>query len=82
MFQYEGMVVENLDVEVLAGTPFIEANDIAVRPAKRADYPRGWFLLHIGLFLMIVLHSKLRVAPWFFALSQLQPLYGPEIISN
>ena len=31
---------------------------------------------------MIVLHSKLRVALWFFALSQLQPLYGPEIISN
>jgi len=35
MFQYEGMVVENLDVEVLAGTPFMEANNIAVRPAKR-----------------------------------------------
>ena len=35
MFQYERMVVENLDVEVLAGTPFMEANDIAVRPAKR-----------------------------------------------
>ena len=35
MFQYEGMVVENLDVEVLAGTPFMEANDITVRPAKR-----------------------------------------------
>ena len=28
-------MVENLDVEVLAGTPFMEVNDIAVRPAKR-----------------------------------------------
>ena len=32
---FEGLVVENLDVDVLAGTPFIETNDIAVRPAKR-----------------------------------------------
>ena len=34
VFQFEGLVVENLDVVVLAGTPFMEANDIAVRPAK------------------------------------------------
>ena len=27
--------MENLDVEVLAGTPFMDMNDIAVRPAKR-----------------------------------------------
>ena len=35
VFQFEGLVVENLDVEVLAGTPLMEANDIAVLPAKR-----------------------------------------------
>ncbi len=35
VFTFEGLVVENLDVDVLAGTPFMEANDIAVRPAKR-----------------------------------------------
>ena len=34
-FIFEGLVVENLDVEVLAGTPFMESNDIAVRPTKR-----------------------------------------------
>ena len=34
-FMFEGLVVEDLDVEVLAGTPFMEANEIAVRPAKR-----------------------------------------------
>ncbi|KAK3727759.1 hypothetical protein QZH41_005221 [Actinostola sp. cb2023] len=34
-FLFEGLVVENLDVEVLAGTPFTECNDIAIRPAKR-----------------------------------------------
>ena len=31
----EGLVVEDLDVEVLAGTPFVETNDVAVRPARR-----------------------------------------------
>ena len=34
-FMFEGLVVEDLDVEVLAGTPFMEANDVAVRPANR-----------------------------------------------
>ena len=34
-FKFEGLVIENLDVEVLAGTPFMETNDIAVRPARR-----------------------------------------------
>ena len=34
-FKFEGLVVGNLDVDVLAGTPFMEVNDIAVRPAKR-----------------------------------------------
>ena len=34
-FNFEGLVVENLDVEVLAGTPFMERNDVAIRPAKR-----------------------------------------------
>ena len=35
VFHFEGLVVENLDVEVLAGTPFMERNDVAIRPAKR-----------------------------------------------
>ena len=34
-FLFEGLVVRDLDVEVLAGTPFMELNDISVRPAKR-----------------------------------------------
>ena len=32
---FKGLIVENLDVEILAGTPFMEVNDIAVRPARR-----------------------------------------------
>ena len=35
VFQFKGLFVENVDVKLLAGTPFMEANDIAVRPAKR-----------------------------------------------
>ena len=34
-FVFEGLVVKNLDVDILAGTPFMELNDISVRPAKR-----------------------------------------------
>ena len=31
----EALVVEDLDVDILAGTPFMTSNDITVRPAKR-----------------------------------------------
>lgn len=31
----EALVVEDLDVDILAGTPFMASNDIAVRPAKQ-----------------------------------------------
>ena len=34
-FAFEGLVVKDLDVEVLAGTPFLEQNDIYVRPARQ-----------------------------------------------
>lgn len=34
-FHFDGLVVENLDVDILAGTPFMSSNDISVRPAKR-----------------------------------------------
>ena len=47
-FVFEGLVVENLDVEVLAGTPFMELNDIAVRPAKREIRIGDSTVLHYG----------------------------------
>ena len=31
---FEGLIVENLDTDILAGIPFMERNDIAIRPAK------------------------------------------------
>lgn len=33
-FFLEGLVIENLDIDVLAGIPFMESNDISVRPLK------------------------------------------------
>ena len=33
-FTFNGLVVENLDVEIFAGTPFMETNDITICPAK------------------------------------------------
>ena len=38
---FEGLVVENLDDKVLAVTPLMAFNDIAVRPARRAVTIRG-----------------------------------------
>ena len=32
---FEGLVVENLDSDILAGIPFMERNDISIRPAHR-----------------------------------------------
>jgi hypothetical protein len=34
-FQFEGLVVENMDVDILAGVPFMSMNDIAVCPTKK-----------------------------------------------
>lgn len=32
---FEGLVVENLHSDILAGSPFMEKNDVSIRPAKR-----------------------------------------------
>lgn len=34
-FRFEGLVVENLDVDILAGMPFMEQNDVGLRPRMR-----------------------------------------------
>ena len=47
-FYFEGLVVENLDVEILAGTPFMEANDVAVRPARREVIVGNGSIYHYG----------------------------------
>ena len=34
-FTFSGLIVNDLDVDILAGVPFMEENDIAVRPKKK-----------------------------------------------
>ena len=47
---FEGLVVENLDVDVLAGMPFMEVNDIAIRPSKREICIGGSSVYRYGQF--------------------------------
>ena len=35
VFSFSGLIVNDLDVDILAGVPFMEENDIAVRPKKK-----------------------------------------------
>ena len=43
----DALVVEDLDVEVLAGTPFLVHNDISIRPAK-SQISIGETIIHYG----------------------------------
>jgi hypothetical protein len=44
-FAFESLVVEDLDVDILAGIPFMEINDVSVRPSKR-EITTGDKLVH------------------------------------
>ncbi len=46
--EFEGLVVENLDVDVLGGTPFMERNDIMVRPAKKQIIVQDNTIIYYG----------------------------------
>ena len=76
VFQFDRLVVENLDVEVLAGALFMEANDIAVHPAKRLiTLPDGSSFTY-GSSDDHSTQQAARRAVWSYALPQLQPHYG------
>lgn len=47
-FQLDALVVQDLDVDILAGTPFMSANDIATRPAKKQIVINGTEIVHYG----------------------------------
>ena len=46
--QLDALVVEQLDVDVLAGNPFLVVNDIATRPAKRQIVIAGKDIMYYG----------------------------------
>ena len=47
-FKLDALVVEQLDVDVLAGNPFLALNDIATRPAKRHIVINGSEIIQYG----------------------------------
>ena len=47
-FQLDALVVQNLDVDILAGNPFLVTNDIATRPAKQQIIIAGKDIVHYG----------------------------------
>ena len=52
-FELDALVVRKLDVEILAGNPFLATNDIAIRPAKREIVIGGTDVVHYGTPLKI-----------------------------
>ncbi len=47
-FQLDALVVRQLDVDVLAGNPFLATNDIATQPAKRQIVINSSDIIHYG----------------------------------
>ena len=45
---FEGLVVENLGVDALGGTPFMVQNDLTIRPAKHMIILRDKSVIHYG----------------------------------
>jgi hypothetical protein len=48
VFQLDALVVKQLDVDVLAGNPFLVTNDIATRPAKNQIVIKGTHVVYYG----------------------------------
>ena len=61
-FTFEGLAVKNLNVDVLAGTPFMETNDITIRPAKQQVILGDRSVHHYGLHQPAAVRSAARRA--------------------
>ena len=61
-FVFEGLVVENLDVDILAGIPFMEANDVHIRPAKHQVLVGDHTVYHYGASNEATTHHTVRRA--------------------
>ena len=49
LFQLDALVVKQLDVDILAGNPFLVRNDIAVRPCKKQIIIGDADIIHYGI---------------------------------
>ncbi|CAB4008750.1 Retrovirus-related Pol poly from transposon opus [Paramuricea clavata] len=59
-FELDALVVRQLDVDILAGNPFLSKNDIAIRPAKREILIGGTDVVHYGQPAKSIPHSAAR----------------------
>ena len=66
-FTFEGLVIEDLDVEVLAGIPFKETNENCCVTRKERGAPWQW--LYLYTWVVELLYSVLLLPP---------KLFGPE----
>jgi hypothetical protein len=70
-FTLSALVVKKLDVDILAGTPFMANNDVAVRPAKKEVVINGEDIVRYGPVQQDAKSSSVRRAQAFL-------LRGPE----
>lgn len=61
------LVVEDHDIDILSGTPFMTSNDIAVRPAKREIFIAGCDVASYGCSHSCQTHYTVRASHLFRA---------------
>ena len=76
-FDLDALVVRKLDVEILAGNPFLATNDIAIRPAKREIVIGGSDVVHYGTPAKTTPHSTARRTQSFLLRNQSQTVVLP-----
>ena len=78
--QLEALIVADLDVDVLAGTPFMTANDIAVRPARYEITIHGNEVIKYGHTIKPSSHHAIRRAQVLRGPPQTDTIWPNEVI--
>ena len=79
-FKFDALVVEDLDVDVLAGMPFMERNDVSIRPSKRQVIVGGSTIFVYGSGAGAVPHHSIRRAHVLRAPSHRTTVWPGEFI--
>ena len=76
-FSFEDLVVENLDVDIFAGTPFMEFNELSVRPAELRTLGDATAYIY-GCQIHKQSQKQLPVVPWAYAPRLPQPVSSEQ----
>ena len=76
-FGLDALVVRQLDVDILAGNPFLAKNDIAIRPTKREILIGGTDVVQYGTPVKVTPHSTARRTQSFLLRSPQQTVVLP-----